>query len=40
MLPSLRHFFRFIDLDDTFVAQGFYKKVRHIRPHPDHAHGS
>lgn len=27
MLPSLRHFFRFVDLDDTFVAHGFYKKV-------------
>ncbi|KAL3961153.1 hypothetical protein ACCO45_006270 [Purpureocillium lilacinum] len=27
MLPSLRHFFRFIDLDDTFVAHGFYKKI-------------
>jgi flavin-dependent dehydrogenase len=28
MLPSLRHFLKFIDLDDTFVAHGFYKKVR------------
>ncbi|KAF2128241.1 FAD/NAD(P)-binding domain-containing protein [Dothidotthia symphoricarpi CBS 119687] len=27
MLPSLRHFLRFIDLDDTFVAHGFYKKI-------------
>ncbi|KAK0648450.1 hypothetical protein B0T16DRAFT_408212 [Cercophora newfieldiana] len=28
MLPSLRHFFRFVgDLDDTFVAHGFYKKI-------------
>lgn len=27
MLPSLRHFFRFVDLDETFVAHGFYKKV-------------
>jgi hypothetical protein len=32
MLPSLRHFFRFIDLDETFVAHGFYKKVRHKGP--------
>ena len=28
MLPSLRHFFRFVDLDETFVNHGFYKKVR------------
>jgi flavin-dependent dehydrogenase len=28
MLPSLRHFLKFIDLDDTFVAYGFHKKVR------------
>jgi flavin-dependent dehydrogenase len=27
MLPSLRHFLRFIDLDDTFVNHGFYKKI-------------
>ncbi|KAK7183700.1 hypothetical protein DPSP01_011698 [Paraphaeosphaeria sporulosa] len=27
MLPSLRHFFRFVDLDSTFVAHGFYKKI-------------
>lgn len=27
MLPSMRHFLRFIDLDDTFVAHGFRKKV-------------
>lgn len=27
MLPSLRHFFRFVDLDETFVKHGFYKKV-------------
>lgn len=27
MLPSLRHFFKFVDLDKTFVAHGFYKKV-------------
>lgn len=32
MLPSLRHFFRFVDLDSTFVAHGFYKKVRHKGP--------
>ncbi len=32
MLPSLRHFFRFIDLDETFVAHGFYKKVLHKGP--------
>jgi hypothetical protein len=30
MLPSLRHFFRFIDLDDKFVAHGFYKKVSYL----------
>lgn len=29
MLPSLRHFFRFVDLDETFIAHGFYKKVLH-----------
>ncbi|RYP23394.1 hypothetical protein DL765_001099 [Monosporascus sp. GIB2] len=27
MLRSLRHFFRFVDLDSTFVAHGFYKKI-------------
>ena len=27
MLPSLRHFFRFIDLDTTFLDHGFYKKI-------------
>lgn len=27
MLPSLRHFFRFVDLDETFDSHGFYKKV-------------
>ncbi|EFQ33697.1 uncharacterized protein GLRG_08626 [Colletotrichum graminicola M1.001] len=27
MLPSLRHFFRFVDLDETFVQHGFYKKI-------------
>lgn len=26
-LPSLRHFFKFIDLDDQFNAYGFFKKV-------------
>lgn len=32
MLPSLRHFFRFVDLDETFVAHGFYKKVPKYLP--------
>lgn len=27
MLASLRHFLRFIDLDETFDAHGFNKKV-------------
>ncbi|KAL6713243.1 hypothetical protein ACLMJK_009364 [Lecanora helva] len=27
MLPSLRHFLRFIDLDDTFLEHGFKKKL-------------
>ncbi|RYO95278.1 hypothetical protein DL762_000161 [Monosporascus cannonballus] len=29
MLPSLRHFFRFadVDLDSTFIAYGFYRKI-------------
>ncbi|KAL1594516.1 hypothetical protein SLS60_010276 [Paraconiothyrium brasiliense] len=27
MLPSLRHFFRFVDVDEAFVAHGFYKKI-------------
>ena len=35
MLPSLRHFFRFVDLDSTFVAHGFYKKVRQKSARPD-----
>lgn len=26
-LPSLRHFFKFIDFDDQFNAHGFFKKV-------------
>ncbi|KJZ70369.1 hypothetical protein HIM_10237 [Hirsutella minnesotensis 3608] len=26
-LPSLRHFFKFIDFDDAFNAYGFYKKI-------------
>ncbi|KAJ7780767.1 FAD/NAD(P)-binding domain-containing protein [Mycena maculata] len=26
MLPSIRNFLRYIDLEDTFVAHGFYKK--------------
>ena len=30
MLPSLRHFMRFIDLDDVFEGHGFYRKVRYI----------
>lgn len=28
MLPSMRHFLRFIDLDDKFNNHGFYIKVR------------
>ena len=27
MLPSMRHFLRFIDLDDTFLKHGFKVKV-------------
>ena len=27
MLPSLRHFLRFIDCDDIFLQHGFTKKV-------------
>ena len=27
MLPSLRHFLRFIDCEDTFLQHGFTKKV-------------
>ena len=27
MLPSMRHFLRFIDLDDTFLNHGFKVKV-------------
>ena len=27
MLPSMRHFLRFIDLDDTFLNHGFKIKV-------------
>ena len=27
MLPSMRHFLRFIDLDDTFLNHGFRVKV-------------
>lgn len=27
MLPSMRHFLRFIDLDDAFVNHGFKIKV-------------
>lgn len=27
MLPSFRHFLRFIDLDETFANHGFRKKV-------------
>lgn len=26
-LPSMRHFFKFIDFDDQFNAHGFFKKV-------------
>lgn len=28
MLPSMRHFLRFIDCDEKFNAHGFIKKVR------------
>ena len=28
MLASLRHFLRFVDLDETFDNHGFNKKVR------------
>ena len=28
MISSIRHFFRFIDLDDTFKNHGFQKKVK------------
>lgn len=30
MLASIRHFLRFIDLEKTFDAYGFCKKVRHV----------
>lgn len=30
MLPSMRHFLRFIDLDDTFDNHGFNKKVSRV----------
>lgn len=31
MLPSMRHFLRFIDLDDKFDAHGFRHKVGRFR---------
>ncbi|KAL3488233.1 hypothetical protein BJX62DRAFT_227482 [Aspergillus germanicus] len=31
-LPSLRHFFKFIDFYDTFDAHGFYRKPLHSPP--------
>lgn len=30
MLPSMRQFLRFIDLEEEFVDHGFYKKVLRI----------
>lgn len=30
MLPSMRHFLRFIDLDETFDSYGFKHKVSTI----------
>lgn len=29
MLPSIRHYLRFIDLDEEFDKHGFQKKVSH-----------
>ena len=31
LLASIRHFLRFIDLEKTFDAHGFRRKVGHIR---------
>lgn len=32
MLPTIRHFFRFIDLDEEFDKYGFRHKVRASHP--------
>lgn len=30
MLPSMRHFLKFVDLDTTFDSYGFRQKVRFL----------